>query len=154
MRRRTPKGLIRDDIPDRTRDERSGVMPSIRRLRSIGSTRHCEKHTHEKLTKIGALEWAAIATTNVQGEVDRGRIARPRTNPGRIMLAGCERLDAQWSRRSVAEILEMWKQAARTDIYPFEHTKYEDHARALTSNSLFAILGESLWQRDRGVFRR
>lgn len=34
--------------------------------------------------------------------------------------------------RTLAEVWEMWKPAARLGIYPFDHTKYEDHDRVLS----------------------
>ncbi len=35
--------------------------------------------------------------------------------------------------RSVSEIWNNWKDAAKLGVYPFDHTSYEDHDRVLTS---------------------
>ena len=35
--------------------------------------------------------------------------------------------------RSVIEVWENWKNAAKLGVYPFDHTSYEDHERVLTS---------------------
>ena len=35
--------------------------------------------------------------------------------------------------RSVGEIWDNWKDAAKLGVYPFDHTAYEDHERVLTN---------------------
>ena len=40
--------------------------------------------------------------------------------------------------RTVAQVWNNWKDAARIGVYPFEHTKYEDHEKVLSGLSTFA----------------
>ena len=35
--------------------------------------------------------------------------------------------------RSVSEVWENWKDAAKLGVYPFDHTSYQDHERVLTT---------------------
>jgi hypothetical protein len=47
--------------------------------------------------------------------------------------------------RSVSEIWANWKDAAKLEVYPFDHTAYEDHEQVLTS---LRSLDREEWAKD------